>query len=147
MASRYYPGLALAIAIVVGVGVLMQLAIPPTAAQHGGKVKVTGRITDKLLKHFESSAGLARVRNIELRRLTMAPGATMEGNMVFDDHTELCVVEKGSVTFTMADGSTRTFKEGDIYITPLGAKQKRMVADPNHGYQELVWVITVKGRH
>lgn len=86
------------------------------------------------------------VHEIESRRLTMAPGATMAGVTAFDDHAELCLVEKGSVTFTMADGSTRTFKAGDIYITPRGAKQKRVVADPHLGFQEVVWVIKT-GRH
>jgi len=150
MASRYHAGLVLALAVLVAVGVLMQLTIIPAPAQHGamGKVKVTGKVTDKLLKHFEgSAAGLGSVRTIELRRMTMAPGATMKGEMVSHDHADLCIVEKGSVTFTMADGSKRIFKEGDIYIKPVGNKLKLVAADPNLGYQELVWTIQVKTRH
>jgi len=150
MASRYYAGLVLALAVLVAVGVMMQLTISPAPAQHGamGKVKVTGKVTDKLLKHFEGSAAkLGSVRTIELRRMTMAPGATMQGEIVSNDHADLCIVEKGSVTFTMADGSKRTFKEGDIFIKPVGRKVKLVAADPNLGYQELAWTIQVKTRH
>lgn len=150
MASRYHPGLVLALAVLVAIGVLMHLTISPAPAQHGatGKVKVTGKVTDKLLKHFAGSAAkLSSVRKIELRRMTMAPGATMQGEMVSHDHADLCIVEKGGVTFTMADGSKRTFKEGDIYIKPVGNKVKLVAADPNLGYQELTWSIAVKKRH
>ena len=150
MARRYYAGFGLALAVLVAVGVLMQLTISPAPAQHGamGKVKVTGKVTDKLLKHFEGSAAkLGSVRAIELRRMTMAPGATMQGEIVSNDHADLCIVEKGSVTFTMADGSKQTFKEGAIYIKPLGRKVKLVAADRNLGYQELTWTIQVKTRH
>lgn len=150
MAGRYYAGVLVVLAVLIGAGVLMQLTISPAPAQHGamGKVKVEGKVTDKLLKHFEGSAAkLGSVRTIELRRMTMAPGATMEGEIVSHDHADLCIVEKGSVTFTMADGSKRTFKEGDIYIKPLGRKVKLVAADPNLGYQELTWTIQVKTRH
>ncbi|MGH2426982.1 MAG: hypothetical protein ACRDF1_11985 [bacterium] len=150
MARPYYAGLVLVLAVLVAVGMLMQLTISPAPAQHGAmdKVKVTGKVTDKLLKHFEGSAAkLGSVRTIELRRMTMAPGATMQGEIVSHDHADLCIVEKGSVTFTMADGSKRTFKEGDIYIKPLGRKVKLVAADPNLGYQELTWTIQVKTRH
>ena len=150
MARRYHAGFVLALAVLVAVGMLMQLTISPAPAQHGamGKVKVMGKVTDKLLKHFEGSAAkLGSVRAIELRRMTMALGATMQGEIVSNDHADLCIVEKGSVTYTMADGSKRTFKEGDIYIKPLGRKVKRVAADPNLGYQELTWTIQVKTRH
>lgn len=150
MAGRYYAGVLVVVAVLIGAVVLMQLTISPAPAQHGavGKVKVTGKVTDKLLKHFDGSAAkLGSVRTIELRRMTMAPGATMEGEIVSHDHADLCIVEKGSVTFTMADGSKRTFKEGDIYIKPVGRKVKLVAADPNLGYQELTWTIQVKTRH
>lgn len=150
MARRYYAGLVLALALLVAVGMLMQLTISPAPAQHGamGNVKVSGKVTDKLLKHFAGSAAkLNSVRTIELRRMTMAPGATMQGDMVNHDHADLCIVEKGSVTYTMADGSKRTFKEGDIYVKPVGNKFKLVSADPSLGYQEIVWTIQVKTRH
>lgn len=150
MARRYYAGLVLALAVLVAVGMLMQLTISPAPAQHGAmdKVKVTGKVTDKLLKHFEGSAAkLGSVRTIELRRMTMAPGATMQGEIVSHDHADLCIVEKGSVTYTIADGSKLTFKEGDIYIKPVGRKVKLIAADRDLGYQELAWTIQMKTRH
>lgn len=150
MARRYYAGLVLALAVLVAVGMLMQLTISPAPAQHGAmdKVKVTGKVTDKLLKHFEGSAAkLGSVRTIELRRMTMAPGATMQGEIVSHDHADLCIVEKGSVTYTVADGSKLTFKEGDIYIKPVGRKVKLIAADRALGYQELAWTIQMKTRH
>ncbi len=147
MAGKQYAGLALVLAVLVGVGVLMQLTISPAPAQHSGKVKITGKVTDKLLKHFEGSSGVAGVRTIELRRLTMAPGATMEGEMVFEGHADLCVVQKGSVTITMANGKQVTYQEGDIYINPVGARLKVMAAHPTDGFEELMWVINLKKKH
>jgi quercetin dioxygenase-like cupin family protein len=149
MIGRYHRGFVV-LAVLAGLGVLLQLTMSPAPAQHGamGKVKVTGKVTDKLLKHFEGSAAkIGSVRTIELRRMTMAPGATMKGEMASHDHADLCIVEKGSVTYTMADGSKRTFKEGDIFIKPVGGKLKQIAADPSLGYQELVWTIQVKTRH
>lgn len=143
--GRYSANVVFALVALVAIGGLLHLATAPAPAQHGANVHVTGKVVDKLLKHFEGSHGLTGVRAIEYRRFTMAPGATMSGDMVFDDHADLCIVEKGSVIFTMADGSTRTFRAGDVYITPRGAKQKRAVADPKLGFQELMWVIKVKG--
>ena len=133
--------------IVLLVVVLMQLTISTAPAQHGGKVKVTGKVTDKLLKHFEGSSGMAGVRTIELRRLTMAPGATMEGEMVFEGHADLCVVQKGSVTITMVNGKQVTYKEGDIYINPVGSKLKGMAAHSTDGFEELMWVINLNKKH
>ncbi len=149
MTGRYHRGFVV-LAVLAGLGVLLQLTMSPAPAQHSamGKVKVTGKVTDKLLKHFEGSAAkLGSVRTIELRRMTMAPGATLKGEMASHDHADLCIVEKGSVTYTMADGSKRTFKEGDIFIKPVGGKLKQVAADPSLGYQELVWTIQVKTRH
>jgi len=149
MTGRYHRGFVV-LAVLAGLGVLLQLTVSPAPAQHGamGKVKVTGKVTDKLLKHFDGSAAkLGSVRTIELRRMTMAPGATLKGEMASHDHADLCIVEKGSVTYTMADGSKRTFKEGDIFIKPVGGKLKQVAADPSLGYQELVWTIQVKTRH
>jgi len=149
MTGRYHRGFVV-LAVLAGLGVLLQLTMSPAPAQHGamGKVKVTGKVTDKLLKHFDGSAAkLGSVRTIELRRMTMAPGATLKGEMASHDHADLCIVEKGSVTYTMADGSKRTFKEGDIFIKPVGGKLKQIAADPSLGYQELVWTIQVKTRH
>jgi len=149
MTGRYHRGFVV-LAVLAGLGVLLQLTMSPAPAQHSamGKVKVTGKVTDKLLKHFEGSAAkLGSVRTIELRRMTMAPGATLKGEMASHDHADLCIVEKGSVTYTMADGSKRTFKEGDIFIKPVGGKLNQIAADPSLGYQELVWTIQVKTRH
>lgn len=149
MTGRIHTGIVVALAV-IALGVLMQLTISPAPAQHGatGNVKVTGKVTDRLLKHFEGSAAkLGTVRTIELRRMTMAPGATMVGEMANHDHADLCIVEKGSVTYTMTNGSKRVFKEGDIFIKPVGNKVKAIAADPSLGYQELAWTIQVKSRH
>ena len=104
---------------------------------------MTGKVTDKIIKHFDA-VGLAGVRSIEYRRLTMAPGAVKEGNMMFDDHAELCIVAKGTITVTLADGTKQTYKEGDIFIVPLGTKRKVVAADPKLGYEELYWRIQTK---
>jgi quercetin dioxygenase-like cupin family protein len=150
MANRYPAGFVFAVAVLVAVGVLVQLTIISASAQHGAgaNVKVTGKVTDKLLKHFAGSAArVGGLRAIELRRMTMAPGTMMVGEMASDDHADLCIVEQGSVTYVMADGSKRVYKEGDIFIKPLGNKVRSITADPTLGYQELAWTLQVKTRH
>ncbi len=115
-------------------------------AQHGGNVRITGKVTDKILKPF-NAAGLPGVTSIQYRRLTMSPGAVMKGKMVMTDHIKLCVVEKGSVTITYADGSTHRYRQGDIFVEPLGLTEASLVADAKEGFVELYWSINVKGKH
>jgi quercetin dioxygenase-like cupin family protein len=125
------------------------MLVPPALmaeAQHTGNVKITGKVSDKLIRRFDSS-GLAGARSIEYRRLTMDPGARMDGLIVMDDHVEFCIVEKGRVTITSADGALRTYKAGDTFIKPKGLKQTVMAADPQDGYVELYWIIHLKGGH
>ncbi|MGH8245558.1 MAG: cupin domain-containing protein, partial [Gammaproteobacteria bacterium] len=116
-----------------------------TEAQHKG-AKITGKVTDKLIHHFDAS-GLPGVLSIDYRRLDMAPGSKMEGKMFMDDHVEFCIVEKGAVTITTADGTKRSYKQGDAFIKPKGLKQTVMEADPQQGFVELYWIINLKGRH
>lgn len=116
-----------------------------TEAQHAG-ARVTGKVTDKLIHHFDAS-GLPGVRSIDYRRLVMEPGSRMEGKMFMDDHVEFCIVEKGAATITTADGTKRTYKEGDAFIKPKGLKQTVIAADAQQGFVELYWIINLKGRH
>lgn len=125
---------------------LAAVTIREAPAQHGAEVRITGKVTDKLIAHFGPS-GLSGVNSIEYRRLVMDPGARMEGRMVMDDHAEFCLVEKGSVTITTADGAKRAYKQGDAFIKPKGSEQTQIVADPQQGYVELYWIIKLKGRH
>ena len=139
-------GAAVASVLAVLAVAILTTPIPPAEAQHAGKVKVTGKVTDRLIQRFDPS-GLPGVRSIEYRRLIMEPGARMEGSMVMDDHIEFCIVEKGGVTITAADGAKRTYKAGDAFVKPKGLKQTVIAADPQHGYVELYWIINLKGPH
>lgn len=139
--TQSLPILALA-AVIVAI-LLTQVAL--TEAQHRG-AKVTGKVTDKLVHHFDAS-GLPGVLSIDYRRLVMEPGSKMEGKMYMDDHVEFCIVEKGAVTITTADGAKRTYKEGDAFIKPKGLKQTVIAADPQQGLVELYWIINLKVRH
>ena len=135
------PILALAACILA----ILLTQVSMTEAQHKG-AKVTGKVTDKLIHHFDAS-GVPGVLSIDYRRLVMDPGARMEGKMYMDDHVEFCIVEKGAVTITTADGVKRTYKEGDAFIKPKGLKQTLIAADPQQGFVELYWIINLKGRH
>ena len=123
---------------------LAGVVIREAPAQHGAKVKITGKVTDKIIQHFGAS-GLSGARSIEYRRLVMEPGARMEGLMVMDDHVEFCIVEKGGVTVTEAGGAKNTYKAGDVFVKPKGLKQTVITADPQQGYVELYWKINLKG--
>ena len=140
-AMRLFPIVACA-AIILGI---LVIPVTVTEAQHAG-AKVTGKVTDKLIRHFDAS-GLPGVLSIDYRRLVMEPGSRMEGKMFMDDHVEFCIVEKGAATVTTADGTKRTYKEGDAFIKPKGLKQTVIAADPQQGFVELYWIINLKGRH
>lgn len=133
------PFLALVVAML-----LVAVMIREAPAQHGAGLKITGQVTDKIVAHFGPS-GLSGVRSVEYRRLVMAPGARMEGRKVMDDHAQFCVVEKGSVTITTADGAKRTYRAGDAFVKPRGFTQTVFAADPQQGYVELSWTINLKG--
>ncbi len=145
MATRFRISLTSLFAVLLGAVLLAGVMISDAPAQHG-KVKITGKVTDKLIAHFGPS-GLSGVRTVEYRRLAMAPGARMEGQMVMEDHAEFCIVESGSVTMTTADGAKHTYKAGDVFVKPKGLHQTVIAADPQHGYVELYWVIHLTGRH
>ena len=123
---------------------LAAVLIREAPAQHGAGLKITGKVTDKIVAHFGPS-GLSGVRSVEYRRLVMAPGARMEGRKVMDDHAQFCVVEKGSVTITTADGAKHTYRAGDAFVKPKGFTQTLFAADPQQGYVELSWTINLKG--
>lgn len=146
MKGRRLPAFLVICTALIALAIGIQLATSPVAAQHGMNVKITGKVTNKLIAHFGPS-GLSGVRTIEYRRLVMAPGARMEGQMVMEDHAEFCIVEKGSVTITTADGAKRTYKAGDVFIKPKGLAQTLVAADPREGYVELYWIINLKGPH
>ncbi|MGQ0549503.1 MAG: cupin domain-containing protein [Armatimonadota bacterium] len=133
------PFMALVVAIL-----LAAVMIREAPAQHGAGLKVTGKVTDKIVAHFGPS-GLSGVRSVEYRRLVMAPGARMEGRKVMDDHAQFCVVEKGSVTITTAGGTKHTYRAGDAFVKPKGFTQTVFAADPQQGYVELSWTINLKG--
>jgi quercetin dioxygenase-like cupin family protein len=133
------PFIALAVATLLAV-----VMIREAPAQHGAGLKITGKVTDKIVAHFGPS-GLSGVRSVEYRRLVMAPGARMEGRKVMDDHAQFCVVEKGSVTITTAGGAKHTYGAGDAFVKPKGFTQTLFVADSQQGYVELSWTINLKG--
>ena len=133
------PFISVVVAILLAVVMIRQ-----APAQHGAGLKITGKVTDKIVAHFGPS-GLSGVRSVEYRRLVMAPGALMEGRKVMDDHAQFCVVEKGSVTITTADGAKRTYRAGDAFVKPKGFTQTLLAADPQQGYVELSWTINLKG--
>lgn len=137
--NRAIPFMALVVATL-----LTMVMIRQAPAQHGAGLKVTGKVTDKIVAHFGSS-GLSGVRSVEYRRLVMAPGARMEGRKVMDDHVQFCVVERGSVTITTANGAKRTYTAGDTFVKPKGFTQTLFAADPQEGYVELSWTINLKG--
>ena len=123
---------------------LTQVTMTDAPGQHGGHVKITGHVADKLVKAFEHS-GLPGVSSVQYRRFVMDPGSKMEGLMAMDDHAEFCIVEKGSAIATFADGSKRTYKEGDVFVVPKGTKQTAIIADAQAGYVELYWKINQRG--
>lgn len=133
------PFMALVVAIL-----LAAVMIREAPAQHGTGLKITGKVTDKIVAHFGPS-GLSGVRSVEYRRLVMAPGARMEGRKVMDDHAQFCVVENGSVTITTAGGANHTYRAGDAFVKPKGFTQTLFVAHPQQGYVELSWTINLKG--
>ena len=77
----------------------------------------------------------------------MAPGAKIEGELnITEDHAELCMPYKGSVTATGLDGSKHTFKKGDIYTLPLNTKVKLLTVDAKVGFEEFYWSLNIKER-
>ncbi len=142
---RRVPRSILVLVCAAFVAAILLAPVTVTEAQHRG-AKITGKVTDKLIHHFDAS-GLPGVVSIDYRRLDMAPGAKMEGKMFMDDHVEFCIVEKGAATITTADGAKRTYKAGDAFIKPKGLKQTVVAADPQQGFVELYWIINLKGKH
>ena len=125
------------------VAVATQLTIAPSSAQTT-EPKMTGKFSDKIIKSFDAS-GLPGLHSIQYRHFTASPGAKVE-NLVFDDHAELCMPRKGSITGTLADGSKHTFKGGDIFTIPLNANFKLLVMDSKLGFDEFYWSINIKER-
>ena len=131
-------------AALVGVAVLTQVSITPAPAQMAAP-KVTGKLTDVILKSFDAT-GLPGIHSIQYRRFSMSPGAKIEGDIIFDDHAELCEPRKGKATAILANGAKVVFAPGGILTIPLGAKAKSVVADAKLGFDEFYWSINVKER-
>lgn len=144
MDKRRFAMFAAMLAVLVGVAVLTQINISPAPAQMAPP-KMTGKITDTVVKSFDA-IGLPGLHSIQYRRFVMSPGAKIEGDIVFDDHAELCMAQKGAVTATLPDGMKVRHPRGDIFTIPLNAKLKVVAADPKLGFDEFYWSINLKER-
>ncbi len=143
MDRRRFAIFAAMLTVLMGIVVLTQITITPAPAQMG-PTKITGKVTDKIIKSFDAS-GLPGIHSIQYRRFVMSPGARVE-NLVVDDHAELCTARKGTITVTTPDGSKHTFKGGDIFNVPLNAQFKLITVDAKVGFDELYWSVNVKER-
>ncbi len=132
------------LAVLVSIAVATQIAITPAPAQV--QPKITGTVTDKILKSFDGM-GLPGVVQIQYRRFRARPGFKIEGEFnLGEDHYELCIANGGSLTVTLLDGSKHTFKKGDIFTVPLNLKTKLVTVDRNVGFDDLYWSINLKPR-
>ncbi len=143
MDRRRFAIFAAMLTVLMAVVVVTQFTITPAPAQMG-PMKVTGNVTDKIIKSFDAS-GLPGIHSIQYRRFVMSRGARIE-NAVFDDHAELCTARKGTITVTTPDGSKHTFKGGDIFNIPLNTQFKLITVDAKVGFDELYWSVNVKER-
>ncbi len=143
MDKRRFAIFAAMLAVLMGVVVLTQITITSAPAQMGPE-KVTGKVTDKIVKSFDAM-GLPGIHSIQYRRFVMSPGARIE-NAVFDDHAELCEARKGTITVTTPDGSKHKFKGGDIFNIPLNTQFKLITVDAKVGFDEFYWSVNIKER-
>jgi quercetin dioxygenase-like cupin family protein len=130
--------------VLLVVAAATQLTLSPAPAQ-GSPPKITGKFSDTVIKSFDA-AGLPGLHSIQYRRVSGSPGGKIEGDIVFDDHAELCIPTKGRVVATLPDGSKFTAKKGDIFTIPLGMKAKSIVFDSKLGWVDLCWSLNVKAR-
>ncbi len=130
---------AATLAVLVGVAVWTQMTITPAPAQEVAKPKVTGSMSEKVIKDF-GSINLPGVKSVRYMRDTFKPGFRGE-NVPMEDGTDLCEAKKGSITVTFPDGNKVTQKAGDIFVIPVGTKTKLITVDARVGYDEFFWRI------
>jgi len=145
MKDRRLVGFIVFMVVLVTVAVATQFTITPAPAQMAAP-KVTGKVTDKIVKSFDAS-GLPGLHSIQYRRFTISPGGKLEGDInLGENHVELCMARKGSITVTFPDGSKHTFRAGDIFTVPLNLKAKLVTVDRKLGFDEFYWSINTKER-
>lgn len=129
----------------VGAAVATQITITPAPAQMAPP-KVTGKVTDTVIKSFDAS-GLPGLHSIQYRRFVISPGGKLEGDInLTPDRADLCIARKGSITVTFPDGSKHTFRAGDIFTVPVNTKAKMVTVDAKVGFDERYWSINLKER-
>lgn len=127
------------------VAVLTQISIAPAPAQMA-QPKMTGKVTDKVLKSF-NGLGIPGLVQIQYRQFVASPGFKIEGEVnLGENHYELCTARRGSITVTTLDGAKHTFKGGDIFNVPLNMKAKRVTVDAKAGFVETYWSLNTKPR-
>ena len=145
MKHRRLVGFIAFMVALVAVALATQFTITPAPAQMAAP-KMTGKITDRVVKSFDAM-GLPGLHSIQYRRLIISPGAKIEGEInLGENHAELCMPRKGSVTVTLLDGSKHTFKAGDIYNVPLNMKAKLVTVHRTLGFDEYYWSLNTKER-
>lgn len=145
MDKRRFPAFVAMISMLGVVVLLTQVNITPAPAQMA-QPKITGKMTDVVLKSFDAM-GLPGLHSIQYRRLVLSPGFRIEGEVnLGENHAELCMPRRGSITVTLPDGSRHTFKAGDIFNVPLNMKAKRVTVDRKLGFQEVYWSLNTKAR-
>lgn len=132
--------LAAMLAVLVAVAAWTQITIVPAPAQMM-KPKVTGKITEKILKEFTGTDfGVPGIKSVAFGRLTMGPNAKLEP-MTSEGYGDLCNATKGTIIVSLPDGKKVTHKGGDIFIVPMGMKAPAIQAGPS-GYDETFWRVT-----
>ncbi len=139
MANRRFVLFAAMLAVLVGVTVLTQVTIAPAPAQEMAKPKMTGSMSEKVIKDF-GSINLPGVKSVRYMRGIFKPGFRGE-NVPMEDGTDLCEAKRGSITVTFPDGNKVTNKAGDIFVVPVGTKTKLITVDSKLGYDEFFWRI------
>lgn len=145
MDKRRFPAFVALISMLGVVALLTQINITPAPAQMAAP-KISGKMTDVVVKSFDAM-GLPGLHSIQYRRVIMSPGFRIVGEVnLGENHAELCIARKGSITVTLLDGSRHTFKAGDIFNVPLNMKAKRVTVDRKLGFQEFYWSLNTAAR-
>lgn len=145
MDRRRFSAFVAMISMLGVVALLTQINITPAPAQVAAP-KISGKMTDVVLKSFDAM-GLPGLHSIQYRRLVLSPGFRIEGEAnMGENHAELCMGRKGSVTVILLDGSRHTFKAGSIFNIPLNMKVKRLTVDRKVGFQEVYWSLNTAAR-
>lgn len=131
--------LAAILAVLVAVAAWTQITIVPAPAQM--KPKVTGKITEKILKEFTGTDfGVPGIKSVAFGRLTMSPNAKLEP-MTSEGYGDLCNATRGTIIVSLDGGKKVTHKAGDIFFVPMGMKAPAIQAGPS-GYDETFWRVT-----